>query len=100
MENGDIAQNAQFHLFPQCFPCKSVSKNPIKATFQLPSADSVDLGLSQNAVLGNRLTQTILITILTKFSLYRMRSLTFAEKVGFYLIIQLFVDPLPHNSDF
>ena len=50
VEKGEIGQNEQVHLFPQCFPC-----NPLKATFQLTSASSLNLGQSQNGVLGNGL---------------------------------------------
>ena len=35
---------------------QSVSKNPLIATFQLSSAASLNLGRSQNGVLGNELT--------------------------------------------
>ena len=38
------------------FPVQSVSENSLIATFQLSSAASLNLGLSQNGVLGNGLT--------------------------------------------
>ena len=56
MEKGEIAQNEQFHLFPQCFSRKMYFKSLI-ATFQLSYAASLNLGLSQNGELGNGLTQ-------------------------------------------
>ena len=37
---------------------QSVSYYPFKATFQLLSADSLNLGWSQSGVLGNGLTQS------------------------------------------
>ena len=55
MEKSEIAQNEQFHLFPQCFLCHLLSKNPSIASFQLPSAASLNLGPSQNGVLWNEL---------------------------------------------
>ena len=42
-------------LFPTMFSIQSVSLNPLKATFQLSSATSLNLGLSQNSVLRNGL---------------------------------------------
>ena len=57
VENGEIAQNEQFHPFPQCFLCNLYrSKNPLIAIFQLLSTTSLNLGRSQNGVLGNGLT--------------------------------------------
>ena len=53
VEKGEIAQNEQFHLFPQHFLCNLYL---LKATLQLLSADSLNLGRSQNDVLGNGLT--------------------------------------------
>ena len=38
------------------FSMQSVSYNPIVATFQLSSAGSLNLGPSQNGVLGNGLS--------------------------------------------
>ena len=55
MEKGEIAQNEQFHSFPQCFLCNLYLKNPSIATFELLSAASLNLGHSQNGVLGNGL---------------------------------------------
>ena len=55
VKKGEIAQNEQFHLFPQCF-MDYISWNPLIATFQLLSAASLNLGWSQNGVLGNRLS--------------------------------------------
>ena len=37
------------------FYMQSVSQNPLKATFQLSSAASLNMGQSQNGVLGNGL---------------------------------------------
>ena len=60
MEKGKIAQNKQFHLFPQCFQYNLYVKNPLIATFQLSSAGSLKLGWSQNGVLiGNGLNTFI-----------------------------------------
>ena len=56
MEKGEIAQNEQFHLFSTVFSIQSVSQNPLIAIFQLSSAASLNLGLSQNGGLGNGLT--------------------------------------------
>ena len=53
---GEIAQNEQFHLLPQCFLCNLYLKNHLIATFQLSSAASLNMGRSQNGVLGNGLT--------------------------------------------
>ena len=55
MEKGEIAQNEQFHLFPQCFLCNLYLKFPLIATFHLSSAAALNLGWSQNCVLGNGL---------------------------------------------
>ena len=55
MEKGEIAQNEHFHLFFTMFSTQSVSLNPLIATFQLSSAASLNLGWSQNGVLGNGL---------------------------------------------
>ena len=46
------AQNEQFHLFQQCFLCNLYIE---LATFQLSSAASLNLGWSQNGVLGKGL---------------------------------------------
>ena len=48
MEKGEIAQNEQFRLFSTTFSMQS-------ATFHLSSA-ALNLGQSQNGVLGNGLT--------------------------------------------
>ena len=40
------------------FSMQSVSLNPVIATFQLSSAASLNLGPSQNSVLGNGLSYT------------------------------------------
>ena len=53
VEKGEIAQNEQFHLFPQRFLCNLYL---LKATLQLSSAASLNLGRSQNDVLGSGLT--------------------------------------------
>ena len=55
MEKGEIAQNKQFHRFPQYFLCNLHLKNPLIATFHLSFAVSLNLGWSQNGVLGNGL---------------------------------------------
>ena len=56
-EKGD--QNELFHLFPQCFLCNLYLKNPLTATFQLSFAASLNLGRSQNGILGNGLTSDL-----------------------------------------
>ena len=56
MEKGEIAQNEQFHLFSTMFSMQSVSYNPLIVTFQFSSAASMNLGWSQNEVLGNGLS--------------------------------------------
>ena len=56
VEKGEIAHFEQFHLFPTMFPMQSVSLNPLIATFQLSFAVSLNLGQSQNGVLGNGLS--------------------------------------------
>ena len=38
---------------------QSLSKNPLIATFQLSSTASLNLGLSQNVVLGNGIARSI-----------------------------------------
>ena len=43
------------------FSKQSVSKNPLIATFQLSSAASLNLGQSQNGVLGNGLIHYYII---------------------------------------
>ena len=53
-----LLKNEQFHLFP-VFSMQSVSQNPLIATFQLSSAVSLNLGQSQNGVLGNGLTRPL-----------------------------------------
>ena len=53
LKKGEIAQNEQFHLFPQCFLCSLILKSALIATFQLSSAASIDLGRSQNGVIEN-----------------------------------------------
>ena len=53
MEKGEIAQNEQFHLFPQCFLCNLYIKI---ATFQMSSAASLNFERSQNGILGNGLS--------------------------------------------
>ena len=52
MEKGEIAQNEQFHLYPQCFLCNLY---PLIATFQLSSAASLNLGRFQNGISENGL---------------------------------------------
>ena len=52
VEKGEIALNEQFHLFSTMFSKQFVSKNPFIATFKLSSAASLNLGWSQNGVLG------------------------------------------------
>ena len=53
MGKGEIAQN----FFPHLFFYAICILNPLVATFQLSSAASLNLGRSQNGVLGNGLTQ-------------------------------------------
>ena len=53
VEKGDITKSEQFHLFPQYFLCNLYLKILLIATFQLSSAASLNLGRSQNGVLGN-----------------------------------------------
>ena len=52
MDKGEIAQNEQFRLFPQCLLCNLY----LKITFKLSSASSLNSGRSQKGVLGNRLS--------------------------------------------
>ena len=49
------------------FSMQSVSQSPSKATFQLSSAASLNLGRSQNGVLENRLTTEQTAASLTKW---------------------------------
>ena len=58
VEKGEIAQNEQFHLLPQCFSMQSVCQNPLMTKFQLSSVASLNLGRSQNGLLGNGLNCT------------------------------------------
>ena len=53
VEKGEIAQNEQFYLLPQCFLCNLNLEILFLATSQLSSAASSNLGSSQNGVLGN-----------------------------------------------
>ena len=46
---------SNFTFFPTVFSMQPVSFDPLIATFQLPSAASLNLGRSQNCVLGNGL---------------------------------------------
>ena len=62
----EIAQNEQFHLFPQCFLGNLYLKNPLISTFQLLSAASFNLGQSQNGVLGNGLKSRVMVEISLK----------------------------------
>ena len=57
MGKGEIAQNEQFHLFPQCFLYNLYVKNPLIATFLFLSAAALNLEQSQNilGLLGNGL---------------------------------------------
>ena len=55
MEKGEIAQSEQFHFFHNVF-YEICTLNPVIATFQLSSAGCLNLGWSQNGVLGNGLT--------------------------------------------
>ena len=55
VEKGEIAQNEQFHFFPQCFLCSPYLKNPLIATIHLSSAAFLNLGRSLNGVIGNEL---------------------------------------------
>ena len=64
MEKGEIAQNEQFHLFPQCFYAICIL-NPLIATFQLSFAASLNLGRSENGISGEPFPdQTIVFTYL------------------------------------
>ena len=58
-KKGEIAQNEQFHFFSTMFSRQSVSYNLLIATFQLSSAASLNMGLSQKGVLGNGLRSNI-----------------------------------------
>ena len=58
----ETCSNEQFHLFSTMFSKQSVSKYPLKATFQLSSAASLNLGLFQNGVLGNGLIGDVLLS--------------------------------------
>ena len=53
VEKSEIAQNEQFHLFSTMFSMQSVSYNPFIVKFHLSSAASLNLGQSQNGLLGN-----------------------------------------------
>ena len=55
MEKGEITQNEQFHHFPPCFFMLSVPLNLLISTFLLSPVASLNLGQSQNGVLGNGL---------------------------------------------
>ena len=52
MGKGEIAQNEQFHLFPQCFQALCIIKS---FNSHISSAASLNLGRTQNCVLGNGL---------------------------------------------
>ena len=54
-----ITQNEQFHLFPLCFLCNLYLKILLIANLQLSSAASLNLGWSQNLVLGSDLNGKI-----------------------------------------
>ena len=55
----DKKKNEQFYIFSTLFSVQYESRNPLKATFQLSSAPSLNLGRSQNGVLENRLKQSL-----------------------------------------
>ena len=55
-KKGEISQNEQFYLYPQCFVC-NLYLYPLIAIFQLSSAASLNLRRSQNGLLGNVLTK-------------------------------------------
>ena len=57
MEKGEIAQNEQFHPFPQLFSMQSVSYSLLTATFQFSSAASLNLEQFQNGVIGKGLKE-------------------------------------------
>ena len=63
---GEIAHFEQFHLFPQCFLHNLCL---LLATCQLSSAASLNLGQSQNSVLGNRLKKKTRLGIFYRNSL-------------------------------
>ena len=50
-----LLKMSNFTFFPQCFPCSPNRKISLKTTFQLSSAASLNLGLSENLVLANGL---------------------------------------------
>ena len=54
MEQGENAQNERFHLFRQCFVCNTHLKS-FKSHISVSSAASLNLGHSQNGLLGNGL---------------------------------------------
>ena len=54
---GEIAQDEQFHLFPQYFLCNLYLKVLKVVTFQLSSAASLNLGQFQIGILGNGLRE-------------------------------------------
>ena len=54
VEKGEITRNEQFKPFSTMPSMQYV--NSLVATFQLFSASSLNLGQSQNSILGNRLT--------------------------------------------
>ena len=58
VEKSEIAQNEQFHLFSTMFSMQSVSYNPVIVKFHLSSAASLNLGQSQNGLLGNGLSMS------------------------------------------
>ena len=55
-KKGEIAQNEQFHLFPQCFLCNLYLKIFYQPYFSCCLQFSLNLGRSQNGVIGNELT--------------------------------------------
>ena len=57
---GEIAHFEQFHPSSIMFSMQSVSTVPLIATSQLSSASSLNLGRSQNGVLGNGLNKKYL----------------------------------------
>ena len=73
MEKGEIAYFEEFRLFSTMFSMQSVILESLLATFQLSSAASLNLGWSQNSVLGNGLNNLLWIHI-SHFVLKRKES--------------------------
>ena len=59
MGKGEIAQNEQFRLFPQCFLCNLYLTIFQLSHFSCSLHASLNLGQSQNGVLGKGLKQEL-----------------------------------------